>query len=287
MNRSAQIHALLASLLPFTVVGAFSPMMCHCQEVPGGLKFEVASVKPAEFPSAAYAAGAAAGAAMSPCVIGKVAVSGTLISLTRVGICDIIRIAYNVKSFQVFGVPPGLGFSVEHKTQPAPTRLSGVPVNERSAFFYDIQARSPGTGPPSDEKIREMLRALLAERFSLKLHREQRTLALYALVPSAGEPKLKPAIAGCVPKYSSYSRQLCGCTMEQLAHILNDKCDRPVVDMTHISGRFDIEIPIDQEGYDFDALVASIRNNLGLRIEARRDQIEVLVVDHVEKPSAN
>jgi uncharacterized protein (TIGR03435 family) len=262
-------------------------MMCHCQEVPGGLKFDVASVKPAEFPSAAYASGAAAGAASSPCVVGKVAVSGTLITLPRVGICDIIRIAYNVKSFQVFGVPSALGFSVQDKTQPVPTRLSGIPVNETSVPFYDIQARSPGTQPPSDEEVREMLRALLAGRFSLKLHREQRPLALYALVPSAGGPKLKPATTGCSPTHSSDSIQKCGCTMEQLAHILNDKCDRPVVDMTHISGRFDIEIPIDQEGFDFDSLVASIRNNLGLRIEARRDQIEVLVVDHVEKPSAN
>jgi hypothetical protein len=71
MNRSAQIHALLASLLPFTVVGAFSPMICHCQEVPGGLKFEIASVKPAEFPSAAYAAGAAAGAPVAPLLRAK------------------------------------------------------------------------------------------------------------------------------------------------------------------------------------------------------------------------
>ncbi|MDQ6759493.1 MAG: TIGR03435 family protein [Acidobacteriota bacterium] len=264
-------------------------MIGHSQEVPERLRFEVASIKSVEFPSDFYAAGFAAGAASRPCVLGKVAVSGTLTGLTRVGICDIIRIAYNVKSFQVFGVPSALGYSSHEKMEPVPTRFSGFPGKESSVPFYDIQARSPGTQPPSDEQVREMLRALLAERFSLKIHREQRPLALYALVPSADGPKLKPAATGCSPKRSSDLIQLCGYTMEQLAHFLNDRADRNVIDMTHISGRFDIEIPIDQEGYgyNFSALVASIRKNLGLRVEARRDQIEVLVVDHVEKPSAN
>jgi uncharacterized protein (TIGR03435 family) len=285
--RSAKIRAPLASLLSFTVVGAFSSVIGHCQDVPAGLKFEVASVKPVEFSNAFYAAGFADGAARSPCVLGKVVVSGTRISLTLVGICDIIRIAYNVKSFQVFGVPSALGYSSQEKQQPAPTRFSGFPVKETSAPFYDIQARSPGTQPPSDEQVREMLRALLAERFGLKLHRERRLLSFYALVPLASGPKLKPAAMACKPMRTPDSAQFCGFTMEQLAHFLNDQSDRPVVDMTHISDRFDIEIPIDKNRYDLSAIVASIRKNLGLRIEARRDQIEVLVVDHVEKPSAN
>ncbi len=287
MNGSAKKNALLASLLPLTVVGAFSSVICHCQEVPAGLEFEVASVKPVEFPNAFYAAGFVDGAGRSPCVLGKVAVSGTLVSLTRVGICDIIRIAYNVKSFQVFGVPSALGFSSQEKQQPLPIRFSGLPVKETSASFYDIQARSPGTQPPSNEQVREMLQALLAERFSLKLHRERRPLAFYALVPLASGPKLKPAATDCRPTRSSDFIQICGYTMEQLAHFLNDRSDRPVVDMTHISDRFDIEIPIDKGSYDLSAIVASIRKNLGLRIQARRDQIEVLVVDHAEKPSAN
>ncbi len=290
MSGSAKKDVLLAFLLPWTV-GAFSSGICLCQQVRTEMKFEVASVKPVEFSNPFFAAGFAEGAARSPCVLGKVAVSGTLISLTRVGICDIIRIAYNVKSFQVFGVPPSLGFSIQEKQQPAkqlpaPTSFSGFPVTETS-FFYDIQARSPGRQPPSDEQVREMLRALLAERFSLKLHGERRPLAFYALVPLTSRTKLKPAATDCRPTRSSDFIQKCGFTMEQLAHFLNDESDRPVVDLTQMSDRFDIEIPIDKGSSDFSAIIASIRKNLGLRIEARRDQIEVLVVDHAEKPSAN
>ena len=133
-----------------------------------------------------------------------------------------------------------------------------------------------------------MLRALLAERFNLKLHRERRPHAFYALVPSAEGPKLKPAAEGCKPKRSSDFIQVCGYTMERFAQFLDDRSDRTVVDMTDITGKFDLELPIDQsEAGDFYAVVASVRKHLGLRIDARNDQIEVLVVDHVEKPSAN
>jgi hypothetical protein len=289
MNVAAKKHALLSSLLSLVVVGAFSSIICHCQEASAGLKFEVSSIRPAVFPSDIYASGFAAGAAGDPCVLGSVAVSGTLVSVTRVGICDIIRIAYNVKSFQVFGVPSGLGYSSPDKPEAAPARFSpGVPAKETPAVFYDIQARSPGTQPPSVEQVREMLRALLAERFSLKLHREQRPHAFYALAPSAGGPKLKPAAEGCRSRSSANSIQLCGYTMEKLAHFINFRSDRTVVDMTDITGEFDIELPIDRsEAQDFDAVVASVRHNLGLRIDARKGQIEVLVVDHVEKPTAN
>jgi uncharacterized protein (TIGR03435 family) len=134
-----------------------------------------------------------------------------------------------------------------------------------------------------------MLRALLAERFSLKLHRERRPHAFYALVPSAGGPKnLKPAAEGCRPKRNTDFIRLCGYTMEQFAQFLNDRSNRTVVDMTDITGKFDIELPIGQsEASDFYAVVASIGKNLGLRIDARNGQIEVLVVDDVEKPSEN
>jgi len=90
-----------------------------------------------------------------------------------------------------------------------------------------------------------------------------------------------------MPTRSSDFIQICGYTTEQLARLLNDKSDQPVVDMTQISDKFDLEIPMDKGSYDFSAITGSIRKNLGLRIEARKDQIEVLVVDHAEKPSIN
>jgi uncharacterized protein (TIGR03435 family) len=75
---------------------------------------------------------------------------------------------------------------------------------------------------------------------------------------------------------------------------MNTYTDRPVVDMTGISEKFDFEIPIvpinlsaGSSGESMHAMLASLRQHLGLRLEPRKGPIEVLVVDHVERPSEN
>ena len=194
-----------------------------------------------------------------------------------------------MKSFQVFGVPSTLGYSRQEKTEAGSARFPvSAPSKQSSAVFYDIEARSPGTKPPSDEQVQEMLRGLLADRFNLKLHRERRPFASYALVTFGGSPKLRPATDGCRPQRSVDFIQLCGYTIEQFAQFLTTRSDKIVVDMTDIIGKFDIELPLDQsQSRDFSALAASVSQNVKLKIEPRNDQIDVLVVDHVERPSAN
>ena len=84
------------------------------------LQFDVASVRPSTFPSDMFAAGFRAGKAGNPCDGAQPKVSGTRVSLTMAGICDIIRIAYDVKGYQVIGVPPALGFSGQDRPEPVP-----------------------------------------------------------------------------------------------------------------------------------------------------------------------
>src|SRR6185295_16371185 len=100
------------------VIGVLNAPAIRAQNaVASTLKFEVASIRPAEFPNDAFAAGYRMAVAGSPCTQGQLKVSGTLASLTKVGICDIIRLAYDLKSYQVLGVPARLGLSGQDKRE--------------------------------------------------------------------------------------------------------------------------------------------------------------------------
>ena len=131
---------------------------------PSGAQFEVASIRPTPFPSSGpYAAGFREGAFSNPCAGGRPAISGSRVSLARVGICDIIRLAYDVKSYQVVAVPPALAFSGQDKAV-APNTLPAAlaEMDKDPPIFYDIEARAAGSDPPTLAQVREMLKALLA-----------------------------------------------------------------------------------------------------------------------------
>jgi uncharacterized protein (TIGR03435 family) len=253
-----------------------------------GLQFEVASVRPTVFPSDAFAAGFRVGASSNPCGGGKVSVSGTLIRLDSVAICDIIRIAYDVKYYQVIGVPATLGYSGQDRIPPVSFQAAIADAAKQPVFFYDIEARSPGSDPPKEDQVREMLRALLADRFHLTLHRENREFSYYALVPAKNGPKLTPAVEGCKGHSTPDLATSCGQTMERLVKQLNGLADRTVLDMTGYTGKFDYEIPIDRNDGDIrSAILASLLEHLKLKLEPRKGPVECLVIDHVERPSEN
>ncbi len=258
------------------------------------LKFEVASIRPAEFPSDAFAAGFRAAARSSPCTQGDLKVSGTLVSLTKVGICDLIRLAYGLRSYQVVGVPARLGLSAEERLEPSAGGIREsiqqriAAISKEPNPFYDIEARAAGSEAPNDEQTRAMLQALLAERFHLAAHNETREISYLALVQAKGGAKLQPASESCKPHSSLSLMAPCAQTMEQVARYLNSYADRQVIDMTGLTGKYDYEVPTDRTAPDFGAdVTAAIQQRLGLRLEPRKGPIEVLVVDHVETPSEN
>jgi uncharacterized protein (TIGR03435 family) len=137
-----------------------------------------------------------------------------------------------------------------------------------------------------DSEVRTMLRALLADRFRLEAHWDRRELSYYALITNASGAKLKPAAETCKPNLNADGQVFCGRTMDQLAMYLNANADRPVLNMTGLSGRFDYEIERHAAG-DFDSLAASVQEHLKLKLEARKGPVEVLKVDRVERPSSN
>ena len=163
---------------------------------------------------------------------------------------------------------------------------------------FDIVAKTGTTA--SQSEMRVMLQDLLAKRFQLKTHRESRMLPVYGLVVAKGGPKLPPPKPDASPTHSS----------ESLPRIENDSfvfydasmadfaaklsllrgIERPVVDRTGIAGVYDLTLKSAPSAIlqpDGPSLFTLVEEQLGLKLVAEKAPIEVLVVDHVEKPTGN
>ena len=204
-------------------------------------------------------------------------------------LADLIMFAYSVQMKQVIGAPDWI---------------------ERDR--YDINATPDQEGTPSADQVRVMIRKLLADRFQLKFHRDKRELSAFVLTVGKDGSKLKaaqpngnlhgigvqPAASGemmfannsPIPAFTSFLQSLV--------------LDRPVVDQTGLTGRYDLTLtftpddslfhghppafPKPADGVEpapgfFDA----IQQQLGLKLTAEKTEVDVLAIDHVEKPSAN
>jgi|HubBroStandDraft_5_1064220.scaffolds.fasta_scaffold208159_1 uncharacterized protein (TIGR03435 family) len=171
-----------------------------------------------------------------------------------------------------------------------------LPAND----YYDIAAKAEGDGSRTRDEFREMLKTLLADRFKLKIHREMRETPVYELTVGKKGPGLKPASGNgdCVshigpvqPEDRNYRYQFTNCTLTLLVDTL--QADRPILDRTGLAGRYDItmfatpdfRLRDSSEPGDISPLDAV--RKLGLKMEPKKDDIEVIVVDHLEKPSEN
>jgi uncharacterized protein (TIGR03435 family) len=174
---------------------------------------------------------------------------------------------------------------------------------------YDILALTPGQTRPSHDEQMAMLRTLLASRFQLRFHRQQKSMSVYELKVAAGGAKLKESVApaGEPSKLISvvYPERILlparNATMGEFASILQRAVlDRPVLDQTGLTGRYDFdlkwapdesqfggEIPAAPADAPDPPFFTAIREQLGLRIEHARGPVAALVIEHAEPPSAN
>jgi len=189
-----------------------------------------------------------------------------------------------------------------------PKTISGGPA-WMNDDHYDIEARTPGAVRPTHDEQMAMLRSLLGERFGLKFHREQKEYSIYALEIAKGGPKLKatatpdaPATVGPGVMYEQHlALPARNATVAELASLLQRAIlDRPVVDETGLKERYDFDLdwaPNDSElggaapkmPADSPAppLFEALQKQLGLKLEATRGMVAAMVVDGVERPTAN
>jgi uncharacterized protein (TIGR03435 family) len=207
------------------------------------------------------------------------------------------------------GFPPGGRFSARNLTfkQLLPNaygmqdyQISGGPGWITSEGF-DIEARAAaGPGDLPREQVREMVQSLLADRFHLALHRETRQLPIYALVigNTGGKtgPKLQAADGSAAPDRGQKMGQLSTqrMSMTALANILTFDLKRPVRDETGLKADFAFTLEWARGLGESDggissrpSLFTAVQEQLGLKLESTKGPVEVFVIDHVERPSAN
>jgi uncharacterized protein (TIGR03435 family) len=189
------------------------------------------------------------------------------ISFTNVTLIDCLAAAYEVERYQVKG-PDWL---------------------DREKYVILATAGSPA----SEAELKQMLRALLADRFSLQLHREQHDLPVYLVKVGASPLRLKPVEVreGVIPVSGGMTFQ--GLTMTEFAEEFLSRLpavDRPVIDRTALQGRFTFTLRIfDAEpgGGDLKNAVAAggielftqALNTVGLVLTTEKIPADLLVVD--------
>ena len=179
----------------------------------------------------------------------------------------------------------------------------------------------PNPRPASAPQMLAMLKTLLADRFQLALHHETKQLPVYDLVVARRGLKMKPSKdqtlwAGDFPDGSPDGRPTTGggpseltngrlagkaVPMTIIVNLLAGPLGRPVINKTGLTGRFDLDLryppgsgqaPSDNDTAPADdprtaSLFTAIQEQLGLRLEPSKGTVDVLVIDHIERPSAN
>jgi uncharacterized protein (TIGR03435 family) len=218
----------------------------------------------------------------------------------RATLKSLIQMAYRVHDFQVLGGP---GWSNSDR--------------------YNIEAKIPGN-PVLNERYRTLqlrrLQTLLQDRFKLALHREMKELPIYELTVAKGGAKLDPP--NCIQRNpgdpiapGKTMTDYCGwggwypgryeattANMTDLAGGLSDLLERIVVDKTGITGMFHLHLTFTPDDstirlpdipgappppVDGPNIFTALQEQLGLKLEAAKGPVEVLVIDSVERPSEN
>jgi uncharacterized protein (TIGR03435 family) len=193
-----------------------------------------------------------------------------------------------------------------------PKQIVGAPAWAESEKF-DIEAEPDGEGRPSLDQWKIMVRKLLSERWKLSFHQEKKGLPVYVLSVASKGPKL--AISQGTPMgipglgYRGKVGGDVGASNTSMGDFINWMTrnvglDRPIVDQTGLAERYDFTLdwtpdesqfggtgntlaPAAEDGKSPPSLYVALQEQLGLKLTAQKALADVLVVDHVERPSEN
>jgi uncharacterized protein (TIGR03435 family) len=215
-------------------------------------------------------------------------VGGDRMNMSNVSLQDLIMFAYDLEPNQVVNAP-----------------------SWSNSDTYDIELQPDQPGAPSKDQWGTVIQKLLADRFQIKSHMEQRVLPAYVLTVAKGGPKMTKsamqALDGpggpeaALMRPGAFNAQ--SMSMADFSHSLRRILDRPVVDQTGLSGLWDVNLKWTPDESQFGGMMrmpppadsaeappplfTAIQEQIGLKLDAGKAQVDVLVIDHVEQPSAN
>lgn len=160
---------------------------------------------------------------------------------------------------------------------------------------FDINAKA--SGEVTERELRQMLQALLKDRFELKIHLAQKDLQAYVLLPAKGGLKLCPSHDGGVfgvdvSHFPDRTRIVCRhCTIDNVAEALVEQVNVPVIDRSGIPGEYSFTLqwsPNQNANDTGPSIFAALNEQLGMRLELHRVPISILVVDSIRRtPTEN
>jgi uncharacterized protein (TIGR03435 family) len=216
-------------------------------------------------------------------------VNGRNFTTRNTSLADLIKFAYKVNEKQIVGAPEWW---------------------DKDKF--DITAVvADGEGTPSDAQWHSMMRKLIVERFKLKFHQEKKELSVYVFSVGKDGPKnLTKSLStnflpgfGFGPDPGGMVSSAQNATMAEYADMVlqGRLMDRPVLNQTGIEGRYDFKVtfmpdeslfgghgpPIPTSDNPAPGFFTALQEQLGLKLDAVKAPADVMVIDHVEKPSDN
>ncbi len=226
-------------------------------------------------------------------------VHGRIFTTNNTSVEDLITFAYGVQTKQIVNGPGWIG-------------------TER----YDVEGIPDAPGTPSIQQLRVMVQKLLADRFKLTFHQEKRKLSAYVLTVAKGGEKLTPTDPkeplpglGFIPGKGGLTMRVINATMPDFTSFLQELVlDRPVVDRTGLTGRYDFQCLFAPDDSQFGGhppgmppaaagggaaaapaaetasapdLYEAMQQQLGLKLSAEKTGVDVIAIDHVDHPSPN
>jgi uncharacterized protein (TIGR03435 family) len=161
---------------------------------------------------------------------------------------------------------------------------------------FDIDAKSDD--PVDVPQLKLMLQTLLADRFKLTFHREKKELKGFVMTVSKSGLKMRPSPTDVAHSWqnSANGTVATGIPIQEFTDYIAGPMEAPILNETGLPGKYDFTLdftsylPPDMHAMTGEAtgiLIAALQGELGLKLEGRRTMFDVMVIDHVEKPTDN
>ena len=215
-------------------------------------------------------------------------VDGDRFKIINQPLVQILCFAYDVQAKQLIGLPPWA-----------------------ETDKYDIDAKPDGEGAPSGKQWKAMIQKMVAERYKLTFHPDKKELSVYVLSVAKGGPKLTKSEGDPNGLPGLFFRGRLGdlgvrnATMADFTGLMQSAVlDKPVVNQTELTGKYDFTLSWTPDDSQFSGMGAKIppptdnanappnlytamQEQIGLKLDATKAPADVMVIDHVEKPSEN